>query len=147
FAKLSTRFVADSGSSKKRLNGARQVWSAMGLEAETRRFVPLFTELRRQLEALRLQTGDSIGLIATKCSPNTTYVAIRQMISKAGVPLWERLIPFNPAGVPASGILTTPSRFNGKTTSRHTLFLVVKTIRRHTSPLIAFSKSDSSKCK
>ncbi len=64
----------------------------MGLEAETRRFVPLFTELRRQLEALRSQTGDPTGLIATKYAPNTTYVAIRQMISKAGVPLWERLI-------------------------------------------------------
>lgn len=57
-----------------------------------RRVVPLFTELRRQLEALRSQTGDPTGLIATKYAPNTTYVAIRQMISKAGVPLWERLI-------------------------------------------------------
>lgn len=31
-----------------------------------RRVVPLFTELRRQLEALRSQTGDPTGLIATK---------------------------------------------------------------------------------
>lgn len=57
-----------------------------------RRVVPLFTEPRRQLEALRSQTGESTGLIATKYAANTTYVAIQQAISKVGVPLWERLI-------------------------------------------------------
>ncbi|MBQ9799354.1 MAG: site-specific integrase [Thermoguttaceae bacterium] len=58
-----------------------------------RRVIPLFTELRRQLETLRSQKGvKSTGLIATRYTSNSTYSAIRQMIMKAGVPLWERLI-------------------------------------------------------
>lgn len=55
---------------------------------------------------------------------------------RVGIP--KRRIPFNPVVAPASGTSVTSRCFNDKTMLRHTLFLVIKTMRRHTSPLIAF---------
>ena len=58
------------------------------------RIIPLFPELRAELEALwdLVPEGESSYVIARNRNPNTLRKRIERVVFYAGLPLWERLI-------------------------------------------------------
>ena len=58
------------------------------------RIIPLFPELRAELEALwdLVPEGESRYVIARNRNPNTLRKRIERVVFYAGLPLWERLI-------------------------------------------------------
>ena len=57
-----------------------------------RRVIPLFQLLKDELEKLRKSKKETeTGRVITSLSPVTIYQIFKRTISKAGVPVWDRL--------------------------------------------------------
>lgn len=57
-----------------------------------RRVIPLFSELRRELEALRLETRAKDFIVVKRRDKTGVYQAIKKLCADLGVPTWTRLV-------------------------------------------------------